>query len=342
MRPIFMILPVIICLSIAIATAVFAQVGVWVEKQEMPTARYLMAATVIDGNIYVIGGWNMDYLKTVEMYDPIRDAWLPKADISQKNLGVAAAAVNGKIYAIGGWNGNILFSTVEEYDPATDKWTRRANMPTAKALVSAAVVDGIIYVIGGAPGGAHTAVVEAYDPLADQWIRKADAPISGLCSSAVVEQKIYAMGWSILVGANKLAPQSDVYEYDPTIDKWARKADMPTKRYAISVVAVNGRIYAVVGVSNQDPYRKASTVEIYDPNTDTWEKGINLPDERGDHVSAVVNGRIYAIGGVDTWPDPVNGLPDSVLSTVEVFDTGLAVSSQERLATMWGSIKRGR
>lgn len=189
-------------------------------------------------------------------------------------------------------------------------------------------MDGNIYVIGGW-NKALLKTVEMYDPRLDRWEPKASLSQGNLgVAAATVNSKIYAMGWG--VADNGVRPRSDVYEYDPTLDKWTKKADMPTTRYAISATAVNWKIYAVGGASSFNPYRIVPTVEIYDPNTDMWEKGINLPNARAYHVSAIVDGRIYIIGGADAWPNP-NSATDSVLSTVEVFDTGLSVSPQESL-----------
>jgi len=133
MRRIFITLMVVLGISAITITSTFSQVGMWVKKQDMPTARYAMASAVVNGNIYVIGGWGNGFLETVEMYDPRPDKWETKASISQGNLGVGAAVVNGKIYAIGGWTGGAnSLSTVEEYDPITDTWTKKANMPTTE------------------------------------------------------------------------------------------------------------------------------------------------------------------------------------------------------------------
>lgn len=333
MRRMFVILVIIICLNIAIAKPASAQAGKWVEKRDMPTARYGMAAAVADGNIYVVGGYNKGFLKTVEMYDPVSDTWQTKADISHKNLGVAVAAVNGKIYAIGGWdNSGRYLSTVEEYDPVADKWTRKTDMPTARQWVATAVVDDIIYAIGGIDATENlNSAVEAYDPVADQWVKKTNLPIPAVCCAAVADRKIYVIEFA------SLAPVP-LYEYDPIVDKWTKKADMLTARTALSAATANRRIYAIGGVLSHNPFSKISTVEVYDPNTDTWEEGVSLPDTRGYHTSAVVDGEIYVIGGADTWPNP-NGAPTSVLSTVEAFDTGLSVSLQGKLTTTWGSIK---
>lgn len=180
-------------------------------------------------------------------------------------------------------------------------------------------------------------MVEAYDPITDKWSRKANLPISGECWNAVVDGKIYVMGWGVFVGA-EFHVRPDVYEYNPKLDNWLRKTDIPTNRTAISAIAVDGKIYAVGGVSGFNPYRRISTVEIYDPKTDTWEKGIDLPDARGYLTGDTVDGKIYVIGGVDAWPNP-NSFPDLVLPTVEAFDTGFLVSSQDKLPTTWGETK---
>lgn len=79
-------------------------------------------------------------------------------------------------------------------------------------------------------------------------------------------------------------------------------------------------------------------IAIASPQVGTWVKKADMPTARYGIGVAVVDGKIYVIGGVDTWPNP-NGLPDTVLSTVEVFDTGFSVSPQDRLATVWGKVK---
>ncbi len=143
----------------------------WTRKADMPTARSMAAATVVNGKIYVIGGVIGNVagagVSIVEEYDPVTDIWTRKTNMSTSRKALSASAVAGKIYASGGGTGySEPFSTLEEYDPATDTWTRKNNMPIARYCHSTSAVDGKIYVFGGAvqfPPHTSTSVVEEYD-----------------------------------------------------------------------------------------------------------------------------------------------------------------------------------
>ena len=91
--------------------------------------------------------------------------------------------------------------------------------------------------------------------------------------------------------------------------RWRPRADMPTGRYQLGVVAAsNGKIYAIGGWGESG---FLAIVEEYDPATDTWTTRASMPAARlGLGVAAASNGKIYAIGGY-------NG---SYLTTVEEYD----------------------
>jgi hypothetical protein len=68
----------------------------------MPTARDGLAAAIVSGKIYAIGGANSTgYLNTVEVYDPSSDSWSTAASMPTARAGLAVIPVDGKIYAIG-------------------------------------------------------------------------------------------------------------------------------------------------------------------------------------------------------------------------------------------------
>ena len=249
------------------ASMSLSEEGTWTRKADMPTARFGLSTSVVDGKIYAIGGGQTPYgayLSTVEEYDPATDTWTRKADMPTARNGHAASVVNGKIYVIGGEpRAEASIPTVEEYDPAMDTWTRKADMPTKRTFLSTCVVDGEIYVIGGvmgSVGGSGISTVEAYDPATDTWIRKANMPTGRkTLSTSVVDGKIYAIGGS----TGMTVVFSNVEEYDPATDTWTRKADMLTARHMLSTSAVNGSIYSIGGSVLCWPWTGISTVEVF-------------------------------------------------------------------------------
>jgi N-acetylneuraminic acid mutarotase len=130
--------------------------GTWTKKADMPTRRFNLSASTVNGKIYAIGGYSADppggYTSIVEEYDPAQDKWSRKTDMPTRRSLLHTCAVNGKIYAIGGTNDDSdLLSVVEEYDPGTDTWTRKADMLVGRFDEGEFVisVDGRIYAIGG-------------------------------------------------------------------------------------------------------------------------------------------------------------------------------------------------
>jgi len=236
----------------------------WTKKANMLAARAGLGASVVNGKIYAIGGV-IATGPSVEEYDPATDTWTRKADMPTKRNFLTTSVVDDKIYAIGGSveTDGPFFSTVEEYNPATDTWTRKADLPEPRYLHTAGVVNGKIYVIAGSPRNmtASNAVFE-YDPSTDAWTRKADTPTVRSWQSpnaAVADGRIY------VIGGDAGPPDAEVEEYDPATDTWTARADMPTPRGALSITALNDRIYVIGGTVTlfNDVL---STVEEYYPN----------------------------------------------------------------------------
>jgi N-acetylneuraminic acid mutarotase len=96
-------------------------------------------------------------------------------------------------------------------------------------------------------------------------------------------------------------------------DTWTKKADMPTARSYLSASVVDGRIYAIGGLSDQT--LSLPTEEVYDPVSDTWTRKADMPTPRLGLSTSVVHGRIYAIGGL-----PGAGVVGAACSKVEEYD----------------------
>jgi N-acetylneuraminic acid mutarotase len=134
----------------------------------MPTAGADIDSAVVDGKIYVFGGYSGgNVLSTVEVYDPATDKWEKKADMKVGRTLYSAEVVNGKVYFIGGWDAaEVPLAAVLEYDPAPDIWSKKADMPAPRYELATSVVNGKIYAIGGFGGGEEVGVatVEEYTP----------------------------------------------------------------------------------------------------------------------------------------------------------------------------------
>ena len=135
----------------------------WTKKADMSTAKELHCASVVNGRIYVIGGFNVRGPSTIEEYDPAIDTWAKKLDTLTESGWSSMDVVNGRIYLTTLADGIIA---MKEYDPSTDTWTRKAEMPTVRLSFSTSVVNGKIYAMGGIAKGGHAtlATVEEYTP----------------------------------------------------------------------------------------------------------------------------------------------------------------------------------
>jgi N-acetylneuraminic acid mutarotase/predicted secreted protein len=316
-------------LGFVLASVSMALEDTWTYKADIPTPRGFTSGCVVDGKIYVIGGFPSHYSVTtaVEMYDPTTDTWIRMADMPSGRCAHATCTYDGKIYVFGGVSPNGYSSAkknVYVYDPQTDTWTQKADMPYANAFCGIAVVNEIIYLIGGTTKlfSSPISTVMAYDPVTESWTQKADMPTARASLSAcVVDGKIYTFGGA---DQNLLSYAYESVEvYDPATNTWTTKTNMPTSRFGLGTCAMDGTIYAVGGVTNGLVVITAN--EMYDLASDTWATKTPLQEKRQTHFLGSVGGKIYAIGG--SYPDS-QGEP-VMPSSVEEYDTGLGVPSPD-------------
>ena len=75
---------------------------------------------------------------------------------------------------------------------------------------------------------------------------------------------------------------------------WSPLAPMPTARSELGVAVVEGKIYAIGGLSGNLP---VNTNEQYDPVSNQWTVEAPMPTARNGFAIAVYNDKIYVIGG---------------------------------------------
>ena len=96
----------------------------WQEITEMPTPRTSHTASIVDGKVYVIGGYVQEDKKyknlgTIEIYDPATDCWTQAPDMLIGRSGHTTEVIDGKIYIFGGDSDGAggPLTSVEVYDP---------------------------------------------------------------------------------------------------------------------------------------------------------------------------------------------------------------------------------
>jgi DNA-binding CsgD family transcriptional regulator len=166
----------------------------------------------------------------------------------------------------------------------------------------------------GEPERAPAALPPATLPPLERW-----PPVSAGKQVALVVAMLLALAALLLPlvlqgRANSEAsdPISGVFPTaapGPSTTRWHTRAQMPTPRTNLAVVAYDGLIYAIGGVSNDGVTGK---VEVYDPEADAWTTRSPKPAPVG-FVSAVeVGGKIYVPGGI--------GAGQQVQNVLELYD----------------------
>jgi len=166
----------------------------WESKAPLPTPRHSPATNMVDGKIYVIGGYSItthSVLNVAEVYDPASDTWATKTPPPLEVGSSASAVVDNKIYVLGqdsnAWQTYILI-----YDPPTDNWSLKASTPVS-SFASAAATTGLnspirIYFF-------DENRTDVYDPANDSWVAGTPAPTPRpVASAAVIDDLIYVVG----------------------------------------------------------------------------------------------------------------------------------------------------
>ncbi|MGH7454706.1 MAG: Kelch repeat-containing protein [bacterium] len=279
------------------SAAVIAQsTGAWFTRKPLPTARQEIPHAVLNGKIYVPGGFVGGGLATniVEVFDPAANAWSTIAPLPIRMHHLAFAAANNRLYVLGGYTGNSFLATarVFEFDFTINNWTEKASLPGARGAAIAAAHDGKIYVIGGVnSSGAVVGTNQVYDPVADNWKDLAPMPTPREhLAAAVIDSLIYVIG-----GRNFSASgnTSRLEGYSPATNKWYTKKNMPTPRGGLAAAVLQGKLYVfggeIPGVFPQ--------VEEYDPVKDSWRLMAPMPLPRHGIGAATVADTIFIIGG---------------------------------------------
>ena len=193
---------------------------------------------------------------------------------------------------------------IPEAAVTSNTWIKRADMPLdlvsqAAAVVSNAAGRSILYAIAGRKADVFPPVpvgeVRAYNVSTNTWdYSKKDMPGAryGVNGAGVIKGKIHVAGG--FTSNQSRGPSSSLFVYDPAINAWTQKRNMPEGGAAGVTGVIQGKLY-VVTFSSGLPAGVANFFR-YDPATDSWTR---LPRPTNYFSlgggGGVINGKFYLI-----------------------------------------------
>ncbi len=282
--------------------------GNWVKKSDFEgLPRGSAVNFVIDGKAYVGLGYNDDdddeYLKDFWTYNPTSDRWDRLADFPGKGRTAAVAfSINGKGYVGTGFDGDNKLKDLWEYNPTTNTWVQKDDFIGGARYKAVGFALNNYGYIGTGYGDDSVDKIDFYrfDPTAAagaQW--KKVQSIGGAkrrgATAFTYNNKAY-----VCTGINNGVALTDMWEYDPTADTWAKKIDLDddddwsiTRQNASSFV-LDGKAYVFLGESSGT----LSDVWEYSFAGDTWEEKTAFEGAaRTNSVAFTVGGKAFVATG---------------------------------------------
>jgi serine/threonine protein kinase/N-acetylneuraminic acid mutarotase len=280
----------------------------WRALPDAPTARLMMAWTVLGDDIWIAGGMRHgETLQTVESYNTRTGAWQERPPLPIPLHHATAANYGGAMVVIGGASDNLADASNKVFAFREGKWAELPPLQHARAAAAAAVVGDKLVVVGGQNEKHLVPQTEVFD--GKSWTQAADLPTPrehlGAVSDGVY---VYTLG-----GRNLSADENSaaLQRFDPVSGNWDKLADMPTPRGSYGAAFMDGRIVAVGG---EEPTRVLATVEMYDISNGKWTTLAPINTPVHGEVVAAVGSTVYCIGGADR---PTH---ESAVATVEALD----------------------
>jgi serine/threonine protein kinase/N-acetylneuraminic acid mutarotase len=294
--------------SLKLAPRKLQPASAWRSLPDAPTARLMMAWTVLDDKIFVAGGMRHgEMLQMVQSYDPQTGAWQTQPPLPVPLHHATATTYRGEMVVIGGASDELANASNKVYALRGSNWVELPSLTHARAAAGAAVVGDKLVVTGGQNEKQLVAQTEVFD--GQSWKDAADLPTPREHLAAVSDGTyVYTVGGRFL-SADK---NSAAFErFDPKSGQWTKLVDMPTPRGSYGAALIDGRIVAVGG---EEPTQVLGTAEMYDIAEGKWVSLAPMPTARHGEVVAAVGDTVYVIGGANR---PTH---EGAVATVEALD----------------------
>jgi large repetitive protein len=289
--------------------------GSWLRGPSLPQPRQDAASAVLDGRIYVVGGFGPDAQSTDSNFvlepppgtdmspspdQPIPQlvplgSWTNARPIPEAVDHAAAASLDGYLYVAGGSIEKLVTNKFWRYDPAEDAWVSLPPLPTARYGATMQAVDGKLYLIGGATShGDDETSIEIYDPAKRSW-----NVIENELAVERYEPASTLFGDRIALVGGRSRSQQNVSScdlYDPKNDSWAACTNMNLARSGFGLACVDQHLFAIGGVNIMTGLT-TQTTEISGSGANGWMDGHWLPAPRTGMSVAVLGHTVWVIGG---------------------------------------------
>jgi N-acetylneuraminic acid mutarotase len=286
----------------------------WKDAAPSPFARVEAPAAVVDGKLYLFGGFteDLDASNRVDVYDPVSDSWTRKQDMPTRLTHLDPAVAGNTIWFAGGFKGKhpgAVVAEVWKYDVTSDTWTAGPPLPEPRASGGLAIVGRELHYFGGYKADRDTTAGDHWSLSLDEgkaWQREANLPDPrGHVSAAVLDGNIYALG-------GDHGTQIDVkscHRFDPGVKQWSEIASLPDGRshFESSTIVYKGRILIVGGRCNssQPPRGVVGDLLEYDPEANAWRVVGTMPEKLLAPDAAIISGRLVVTCGGLYNPRPL-------------------------------------
>lgn len=183
----------------------------WTVMTRMLSARSFFGGGVIDGRVYIAGGYSTDQfeLNSAEVLDPVKGVWQPVASMGTNMASSDSAVISGRLFVTEGcaWP---FFSSPrgQVYDPKVDRWEAMPIGMREGWTGLSVVIDERLFVISEY----ERMKVKVYDPEMDSWDSVNGPPmperIMKPLSVSCLDSKIVVVGRGLQVAIGHIKKQS--------------------------------------------------------------------------------------------------------------------------------------
>jgi N-acetylneuraminic acid mutarotase len=314
---------------VAVVVTPWAQRAAWTEARPLPSTMLEPAAAVVDGRLYVFGGFvtgtrahEFPAITRVALYDPGADAWSGGLDLPEAVTHANAVVVDHEVWSAGGFVGDdpgSAVATVRRFDTIARRWSAGPPLPGPVAGGTLALVARTLHYVGGFAPDRDTVVpthwaLDVDAALAEgahaHWSSRAPLHVArGHLASAVVGGRLFAIGGQVRHDTDPV-DLADVEVYEPADDAWTTLASLPTPRshFEAATFVDHGRIVVVGGRNNTTSLfikgAGLADVLVYDPSSNHWTTRPGLPVGIESPVALPVGGTLVVTAGA-TFGDVV-------------------------------------